>query len=196
MLPGSILKNLLLGAQHSTYCVLPTHEEAWRVAKMCGLEAEFLWAPDSFNVGKGGRNLPVSARQCICLARSILSDPSVLLLHKPVSLLSVEKATRVLTTLKMYVEYGGLHGMLSQKKRFHSEAPTAYVIGNGTRQAPIAKILPPIRFYLNIHGSLPAPPCPTRALSYHTRVLPCPKTCNSSGPLYSPGFRKRWRLTS
>ena len=134
--PGSILKNLLLGAQHSTYCVLPTHEEAWRVAEMCGLEAEFLRAPDTFNVGKGGRNLPISARQCLCLARCILSDPSVLLLHKPLSLLSVETATRVLSTFKMYVDYGGLHGMLSRQKRFHSEAATAYVIGNGTRQAP------------------------------------------------------------
>ena len=134
-LPGSILKNLLLGAQHSTYCVLPTSEEAWRVAEMCGLEAEFLRAPDGFNVGKGGRNLPISARQCICLARCILSDPSVLLLHKPISLLSVEKASRVLSTLKMFVEYGGLHGLLSRQKRFHSEAPTAYVLGNGTRQA-------------------------------------------------------------
>jgi len=34
-------------------------QEAWKVAEMCGLEPEFLRAPENFNVGKGGRNLPV-----------------------------------------------------------------------------------------------------------------------------------------
>jgi len=174
---GSILKNLLLGAQHSTYCVLPTHEEAWRVAEMCGLEAEFLRAPDTFNVGKGGRNLPISARQCLCLARCILSDPSVLLLHKPLSLLSVETATRVLSTFKMYVDYGGLHGMLSRQKRFHSEAATAYVIGNGTRTVVLT----------GLSGKM--------ATSFVTRTVEL--TCkwgnsgpNVEGPAWSPEHRR------
>ena len=42
---------------------VPTSEEAWKLVRMCGLSIEFIGAPETFNVGKGGRNLPLDARQ-------------------------------------------------------------------------------------------------------------------------------------
>jgi hypothetical protein len=116
---GSILKNLLLGARHALHGTLPTDAEAWELAKMCGLDAEFIGAPDTFNVGKAGRNLPLAARQSISLARSLISDPCVLLLHKPVSLLQPKQAAQVILALNDFVEFGGLWGMLSRNKRPH-----------------------------------------------------------------------------
>ena len=40
MVEGSILRNLLLGSDSRRR--VPTEEEAWKFAKLCGLPAEFL----------------------------------------------------------------------------------------------------------------------------------------------------------
>lgn len=55
LLEGSILKNLLLGAKQSMHGRVPSNEQAWYVAKRCGVDPEYLNAPESFNVGKGGK---------------------------------------------------------------------------------------------------------------------------------------------
>ena len=60
------------------------------MALRCGLSSEFLRAPESFNVGKGGRNLTLRSRQAISIARGLLSDADVLMLHKPAALLGMD----------------------------------------------------------------------------------------------------------
>ena len=85
LLEGSVLKNLMLGvdaerARHSSRELTPS--DAWEIAQLCGLPRVFVRAPESFNVGKGGRNLPCAAQQAICIARAILADAHVLLLNR------------------------------------------------------------------------------------------------------------------
>jgi ABC-type uncharacterized transport system ATPase subunit len=65
------------------------------VARRCGLPEEFLHAPDTFSVGKGGRNLPVSARQILSIVRVMLTNADVLMLHKPTALLNADEANQV-----------------------------------------------------------------------------------------------------
>ena len=61
------------------------------------LRAEvYIRAPEKFNVGKAGRNLTLSARQAVCLARGILSDVSVLMIHKPTALLSEAHSKKIM----------------------------------------------------------------------------------------------------
>ena len=133
LLEGSILKNLLLGAKQTMHGRVASAKQAWEIAKRCGLDAEYLWAPESFNVGKGGRNLPMTARVAICISRGILADPSVLLLHKPDAMMSPEMKTRVFQLLRDFVDYGGLWGLLSGKQRPHGCTPTEFLLGKGTR---------------------------------------------------------------
>ena len=117
LIEGSIMKNLLLGCEveqrgllHCRPRVSPA--QAWHVAERCGLDPELVGSPESFNVGKGGRNLTMAQRQAISLARGILSDPSVLLLHKPTAILSPEHAAKVLSVLHDFCNLGGLAGLL------------------------------------------------------------------------------------
>ena len=130
---GSILKNLMLGVQRSLHGAVPTADEAWQVAEWCGLDSDFLRAPESFNVGKNGRNLPLWARQSVCLARCLLSDPCVLLLDKPVTLATAQQAEQVLRVLRRFVDLGGLWGMLTGNKVAHHATPTSFLTGHGTR---------------------------------------------------------------
>lgn len=81
---------------------------------MCGLDEVYIRAPPSFNVGKAGRNLTLSARQAICIARGILSDSCVLMVHKPTALLSERHGKQILLLLHDYVTKGGLWGLLDK----------------------------------------------------------------------------------
>jgi hypothetical protein len=67
LLEGSILKNLLLSvsSEDRENGNEPSAEQAWLVAQKCGLDYEYLHAPESFNVGKAGRNIPLSSRQVV-----------------------------------------------------------------------------------------------------------------------------------
>ena len=67
LLEGSILKNLLLSvsSEDRESDDEPSAEQAWQIAQKCGLDDEYLHAPESFNVGKAGRNLPATARQVV-----------------------------------------------------------------------------------------------------------------------------------
>jgi ABC-type uncharacterized transport system ATPase subunit len=68
----------------------------------------------SASVGKGGRNIPLVQRQAISLARGILSDADVLMLHKPTALLDSEHAAKVLSILHEYTTLGGASGILNR----------------------------------------------------------------------------------
>ena len=133
MLEGSIVKNLLLGVRSSLHGRPPSVQDAWKVAERCGLDEEYLHAPETFNVGKSGRNLPMAARQAICIARGILTDPSVLMLQKPVAVLPPDMREKVFQLFGDFVKLGGLKGVLSGKLRQHSDGPLDYLLGRGTR---------------------------------------------------------------
>ena len=142
LIEGSIMKNLLLGCEveqrgllHCRPRVSPA--QAWHVAERCGLDEELVGSPESFNVGKGGRNLSMAQRQAISLARGILSDPSVLLLHKPTAILSPEHAARVLSVLHDFCNLGGLAGLLHSLEPLDQRPPVpAPQCGAQTRQFP------------------------------------------------------------
>ena len=133
LLEGSILKNLLLGVEERGGREAGT-EEAWEIARRLGLPAEFLHAPDSFSVGKGGRNLSLSARQIISIARVILSSADVLMLHRPTAFLTAKESDTVLSVLEEYATCGGLWGMLDPSSRSdQGTSPSHYLTGNGMR---------------------------------------------------------------
>lgn len=101
LLEGSILMNLRLSVSSLRNRKVPTEDEAWHVARRCGLSKAFLNAPEEFTVGRMGRNLPSASRQAVALARCVLADPDVLLLHKPVALLDARHAKKVLAVLSV-----------------------------------------------------------------------------------------------
>mmetsp|Transcript_16698 Transcript_16698/g.26776 ORF Transcript_16698/g.26776 Transcript_16698/m.26776 type:complete len:651 (-) Transcript_16698:71-2023(-) len=134
LLEGSILKNLLLGVEQRGAADEPGPREAWELARRCGLSEQFASAPDSFSVGKGGRNLPLSARQIVSIVRVLLTDADVIMLHKPTALLTREETNLVLAVLKQFADFGGLWGILDPAAAtMHGDTPTEYLTGNGTR---------------------------------------------------------------
>jgi len=134
MLEGSILKNVLVGVEKVAGFAPAGADEAWEVARRCGLPEEFLHAPDTFSVGKGGRNLPVSVRQILSIVRVILTNADVVMLHKPTALLNADEARLVNNALKQYADYGGLWGMLDpEEAKKQGKSATHFLTGNGTR---------------------------------------------------------------
>jgi len=133
LLEGSILKNLLLGAKQTMHGRIPSNDQAWYIAKRCGLDPEYLHAPESFNVGKGGRNLPTQSRMAVCLARGILADPMVLMFHKPLALWPRNQRGRIYKLFEDFVKFGGLWGILSGRARQTGSTPSEFLIGRGTR---------------------------------------------------------------
>ena len=152
LLEGSILKNLLLAVEPCSAscldlsdgvsckaCNRVSNEEAWEVARLCGLDKEYLHAPETFSVGKNGRNLPLVQRQALCLARGILSDADVLMLHKPTAMLPSEHADRVLRILHEFTSLGGVSGILRKPsaKAFGSTFRD-FLTGTGRRTVILA----------------------------------------------------------
>lgn len=112
---GSIMHNLKATLSKIRQCPgrgEVTDEEAWYVASRCGLSNDLIGAPDIFSVGRQGRNLSLGDRQAICVARSILTDPDVLMMHKPFDFLSTQRIDSLLTVLADFVHKGGLWGLL------------------------------------------------------------------------------------
>jgi ABC-type iron transport system FetAB ATPase subunit len=144
LLEGSILKNLLLSvsSEDRESGDEPSAEQAWQIAQRCGLDKEYLHAPESFNIGKAGRNIPVTARQVICIARAILSDACVLMLHKPTALLTPSHSEQIFTVLKEYCDHGGLHGVLdpdSKHRELLGSKPRDFLTGHAVRTVIITR---------------------------------------------------------
>ena len=115
---GSILHNLKATLSKIRQCPERgevTDEEVWYVASRCGLSNDLIGAPETFSVGRQGRNLSLGDRQAICVARAILTDPDVLMLNKPLDFLSTQRIETTLTVLSDFVHKGGLWGILSEK---------------------------------------------------------------------------------
>ena len=90
-------------------------------------------APESFNVGRGGRSLPIKDRQAISVARGFLGDPDVLMLHKPFAVMQDESILQLCEMIKTFVSKGGLWGVLSGKPCPHGLSATDFLKGCGTR---------------------------------------------------------------
>ena len=133
LVEGSILKNLMLGVKNSKSHAELTSKMAWEIAHKCGLPDEYMCTPETFSVGKSGRNLPMIVRQVISLARAILSDACVLMCHKPIALLPAPQGAQVLQVLANYVALGGVWGLLQNKEIAHGPGPHDFLTGQGTR---------------------------------------------------------------
>lgn len=113
LVQGSILVNLLLGISEDA---CPSDKDAWRVAKLCGLPDSFRSLLTSFDVGRDGCHLRVQERQSIAMARAILADPEVLLMHKPLRNLLPEHRAPISGLLVDFVHHGGLQGLLRKHR--------------------------------------------------------------------------------
>lgn len=124
LVEGTVYENLILAIdpkrEQADPPTSPPEEVVWLVAHACGLNPQFLQPMDTgrgtkerlgkcefMTVGMGGRNIPVPDRQSICIARCLLAQPDVLLLHKPTQLLPKERATAVMEVLGLFAR-GGL----------------------------------------------------------------------------------------
>ena len=134
LMEGSILRNLTLGIDQAQP-IVPSDEQVWDIAAQCGLAPEFLRTPESFNVGKNGRNLPLRERQALSIARGILSDPDVLMLHKPIELLDDKHCNMIWKALNNFCSLGGLTGMINgdHNDRNHGTTARHFLSGNSTR---------------------------------------------------------------
>ena len=182
LVEGSIMKNLLMGTQQRRaslckackridsegkeipecckICKRVSERNAWQIAERCGLAQKFIDSPGSFNVGKGGRNLPLDQRQAVSIARGILSDASVLMLHKPTSTLSTEHADKVLHVLDEYTKKGGVFGILSPPHPLPGHSPREYLIGSAA---------PTVIFTVKQGGALPQ--MVTRVVECRSKVI-------------------------
>ena len=129
------LQNLLLGVEQKQGADADLDAaHAFEIARQLGLPGELLHAPEGFTVGKGGRNLTMTARQLVCIARAILADPDVLMLYNPTALLSHVEADRVLLVLHAFTERGGLAGLLDpDADLIQGDSESHYLTGNGRK---------------------------------------------------------------
>lgn len=79
LMRGTVERNLTYGAPDAS------PEEVDRVLALCGLDAVLAEMPGGIRtwVTEGGRNLSVSQRQRIALARALMGNPPILLLDEP-----------------------------------------------------------------------------------------------------------------
>jgi ABC-type multidrug transport system fused ATPase/permease subunit len=93
----SLLFNLTLGVDSIR------EELVWQVAEQVGLSAELLGQGEVL-VGAQGHNLRLCDRQAVCIARGILCDPDVLLLHRPGTLFTSKKQRRVVEAIRSWMD--------------------------------------------------------------------------------------------
>ena len=193
---GSILKNLLLGANTFAGANDPlerqsslrvSNDEAWDVASQCGLRDEFIHAPESFNVGKGGRNLPADVRQAISIARAILSDPDVLMLHKPTTFLTADHTAKVFSVFDSFIKFGGLCGILKNMAKGKTD------IGTSTRQMISGHCQCTVMISMGLHDPVP------NNVHRTVYVESWPEACTyadhlNESPVYEGFMKKRSQL--
>lgn len=117
LLEGSIIHNLKCTISKIRKCKDRgeiTDDEAWYVVARCGLSSDLIGAPAQFSVGKGGRNLSLGDRQAISIARAVLTDPDVLMLHHPLDFVSMGREKTLMTFLSDFVHKGGLWGIIAE----------------------------------------------------------------------------------
>ncbi|MGB0440458.1 MAG: ATP-binding cassette domain-containing protein, partial [Paracoccaceae bacterium] len=96
LISGTIRDNIAIGD------VRPTDSAILDAARIAGVEEFVSRHPAGYdlNLGEKGEGLSGGQKQAICLARSIVSKPPVLLLDEPTSSMDVQKEAEVITNLR------------------------------------------------------------------------------------------------
>lgn len=175
LVEGSIYTNLTLAVDPNSHRNGrgPSEGVVWVVAQACGLSGHWLQVVRTrqgpvrlgklVDVGMGGRNLMATDRQSICIARSLLAQPDVLLMHKPTALLAREKAALVLQTLHAFAR-GGLPAVceaLPSLSRCRSTVPlpTPTRAESGTVEGEVASRMRTVVVTLNAGDEAVPPEC-------------------------------------
>lgn len=103
LLCKSLWENLTLGKPDAD------EKKVWAVATKMGMSSSLVGKKD-LDVGDHGNNLRMCDRQAICLARAIITDPDVLLLHRPGELFTEKDKAEMLDGVKEWMGTGRYQG--------------------------------------------------------------------------------------
>jgi ATP-binding cassette subfamily C protein LapB len=96
LISGTIRDNIAIGD------VRPTDDAILRAARIAGVEEFVAKNPAGYDLhlGEKGEGLSGGQRQAICLARSLVANPAIMLLDEPTSSMDVQKEAEVIQNLK------------------------------------------------------------------------------------------------
>lgn len=96
LISGTIRDNIAIGD------VRPTDAAILRAARIAGVEEFVAKNPAGYDLhlGEKGEGLSGGQRQAICLARSLVANPAIMLLDEPTSSMDVQKEAEVIQNLK------------------------------------------------------------------------------------------------
>jgi len=113
LLAKSLWANLTLGNPDAK------EEEVWKIATKMGMSQSLVGKSD-LDVGDHGNNLRMCDKQAICLARAVIANPDVLLLHRPGELFTESDKHNMLDGIKEWMGTGryegGSHATILQTK--------------------------------------------------------------------------------
>ena len=98
---GSVKENLLLGKPDAT------DEEIIEAAKQAGIDEFIGQLPDGYEtvLTERGQQLSGGQRQAMCIARSLISNPSVIILDEPTSAMDSGTEQQLMVRLKLLFEH-------------------------------------------------------------------------------------------
>jgi ATP-binding cassette subfamily C protein LapB len=98
---GSVKENLLLGKPDAT------DEEVIEAAKQAGIDDFIGQLPDGYEtvLTERGQQLSGGQRQAMCIARSLISNPSVIILDEPTSSMDSGTEQQLMVRLKTLFEH-------------------------------------------------------------------------------------------
>jgi len=95
------------------------NEVVAEILDLCGFHMDVVGKnfEHDFEVGQNGQNLRMSDRSALALARGLLADPQLLLVHMPgVFQPPAKRQERTYRVLKAFTENGGLLGVIEELK--------------------------------------------------------------------------------
>jgi ABC-type transport system involved in cytochrome bd biosynthesis fused ATPase/permease subunit len=103
LLAKSLWTNLTLGNPDAK------EEDVWRIAVQMGMSKTLVGKRD-LDVGDHGNNLRICDKQAICIARAVIANPDVLLLHRPGELFTETDKHAMLDGIQEYIGSGRTEG--------------------------------------------------------------------------------------
>jgi ABC-type multidrug transport system fused ATPase/permease subunit len=100
LLAKSLWENLTMGNPDAVA------SQVWKIAESFGLSELMLNKPDLM-VGEHGDNLRLCDRQAVCLARAVIANPDILLLHRPGELFTEGEKQTMLTGVHDWMQRAG-----------------------------------------------------------------------------------------